>query len=220
MLDQATALQAIDYVDGDGGYLVANLIPGLEDFLAGLAVPSLEVFRDRRDTLVAFREMYHDAVELDHVYRVSLGVESLRLARANIATSQMVYICCDCRVDFYQKRLLVEVLLLRDNKLRSNGEVMLSEGLSVPLNDSPVSYRNAQTEAGQYQAGVYGVFPPEVANMACMKPEALHVQFPEPVVHEGETYSVTSNSQKSRVRSQELHPGCRKRIVPACPCSQ
>ena len=201
MLDQATALQAVDYVDGDGGYLVANLIPGLEDFLAGLGVPTLEVFRDRRDTLVAFREMYHDAVELDHVYRRhvsrsprSLGVESLRLARANIATSQMVYICCDRRVDFYRKRLLVEVLLLRDNKLRSNGEVMLSEGLSVPLNDSPVSYRSAQTEAEQHQAGVYGVFPPEVANMACMKPEALRVQFPEPVVHEGEMYSVTGNS--------------------------
>ena len=118
----------------------------------------------------------------------------------------------------YWKRLLVEVLLLRDKKLRSNGEVMLSEGLSVPLNDSLVSYRNTQTEAEQHQDGVYGVFPPEVANMACMKPEALRVQFPELVVHEGETYSVTGNSPLRN----ESHVFVRKSSIPGaetdCSC--
>ena len=57
----------------------------------------------------------------------------------------MVYICCDGQVDFYKKRLMVEVFLLRDHSLVSNGEAMISMGLSVPYASSPMSYRNACT---------------------------------------------------------------------------
>ena len=61
-------------------------------------------------------------------------------------------------VDFYWKRLLVEVKL-KDHCIVSNGELMISRGLSVPLNDAPQSYRNAQSEAKREKTGVYSIFP-------------------------------------------------------------
>ena len=77
-------IKAVDYVDGDGGYLVADLIPGLSEYLdkQRLTASTLEQFQDCGMTLVAFREFGHDAIEFSHVYRrtdqnqtMNLGVE-------------------------------------------------------------------------------------------------------------------------------------------------
>ena len=46
--------------------LVIDKIHSIGRYVDGLDVQTLEVVRDHQYTLVAFREMYHDAVELDH----------------------------------------------------------------------------------------------------------------------------------------------------------
>lgn len=201
-LEAEVAIRAIDYVDGDGGYLMTNLIAGFQDFVDSLGVPSLNILTDGRDTLVAFRELYHDAVELNHVYRHverrsprSLGVEALREARGNIATAEVIHICCNGTVDFYQKRVLVEIILDRGHSLTSNGEAMIRKGLSVPLDNAPQSYHEAKAAAEHQSLGIYDVFPAEVANLPSMRPDALRRQLPGTVTSNGQHYTVVLNAE-------------------------
>ena len=201
-LDPKTATLAIDYVDGDGGFLAANHVPGFQQYVDDLQVPSLDRVEDGGCQLVAFRELYHDAVELNHVYRHigrrnarSLGVEALRVARGNIATSSAVYICCNGEVDFYRKRVLAEILFVGEQGLTSNGEVLISKGLSVPLNQSPASYSTVQAVAERNSEGVYAVFPAEVGNRSEVRPEALRRECPVEIRHNGEVYAVTPDSE-------------------------
>ena len=83
---------AIDYIDGDGGFFVAELVPGLADYLDSRGLATLERFDNGDSTLVAFCEFGHDAIELNHMYKRTdwhqsrhLGVECLRLARRIVA---------------------------------------------------------------------------------------------------------------------------------------
>ena len=211
-----SAILAVDYVDGDGGFLVADHIPGFQRYVDDLGVPTLDRPNDGGYHLVAFRELYHDAIELPHVYRHvgshnprSLGVEALRLARGNIATSSVVYICCNGEVDFYRKRVLAEILFVGEQGLTSNGEVLISKGLSVPLDKSPASYAAAQTNAERNSEGVYAVFPAEVANRSDVRPEALRRECPKEIRHNGELYTVAPNSE---LRS-ESHVVVRKSTI-------
>ena len=128
----------------------------------------------------------------------SLGVESLRLARVNIATSQTIYICCDGTVDYYSRRLTVEVLLVLarpGGNLVSNGEVMITAGLSFPVGDPPRSYCAALSKAETRGAGMYTVFPPELANVPHLRPPTLRrAQLPVSTERDGVTYSVAFGS--------------------------
>ena len=90
-------IKAIDYEDG--GYLAANLILGFSECLdqQRLTASTLEQLKDYKQTFVVFREFGHNAIELSHFYRCSdqnwtknLGINSLRLARNLVATSERI----------------------------------------------------------------------------------------------------------------------------------
>lgn len=51
------AIHVIDYVDGDGGHLTADLIAGFQRFVDSLQVQSLDILTDGGHTLVAFRKV-------------------------------------------------------------------------------------------------------------------------------------------------------------------
>ena len=180
-------IKAVDYVDGDGGYLVADLIPGLSEYLdkQRLTASTLEQFQDCGMTLVAFREFGHDAIELSHVYRrtdqnqtKNLGVESLRLARNLVATSERIYVCTRGQLDAYSKRLIVEVLAVANGTLTSNAQKQLLAGLSVPLGGAPATFHECATKAKENNRGIYDIFPPSVADSPEMAPKNLrhHLQ--------------------------------------------
>ena len=110
-------VEAVQYSDGDGGYLVANLFPGLATYL------------DERDTcpprlqlpptdysLLPFREQHHDAIELGHVYEVEVdppppasstvrlpreefGYEALVAARGALSRAVRLWIVPKCKLD-------------------------------------------------------------------------------------------------------------------------
>ena len=184
-VSSSDAVMAIDYVDGDGGFLVAELVPGLTDYLdsqGGLA--TLERFADGNNTLVSFREFGHDAIELSHVYRradchrtKNLGVESLRLARRLIAECDSLFVCTRGQLDGYGKRLIVEVVTGKDGALTSNAQEQLTAGLSVPLGDAPVAYLECAAKAEANGAGIFSIFPVTVAKSLDMSPSRLRQLF-------------------------------------------
>lgn len=67
----AQAIEAIQYSDGDGGYIVSEFFPGIREYLQeqDIAVPTLHLAVHGYN-LIKFREVHHDAPELGHVYRV------------------------------------------------------------------------------------------------------------------------------------------------------
>ena len=184
---KSNAIQAIDYVDGDSGYMVANLIPGLSEYLdkQRLTASTLEQFDDRGMTLVAFREFGHDAIELSHVYRrtdqnrtKNLGIDSLRLARNLMATSDRIFVCTRGQLDAYGKRLIVEILAVTNGTLTSNAQEQLLAGLSVPLGGAPATFRECAAKAKENNRGIYDIFPSSVADSPAMAPKNLrhHLQ--------------------------------------------
>ena len=155
-VEKLNAIKTIDYVDGDGGYLVANLIPGLLEYLdeRRLTMSTLEQIQDHGLTLVAFREFGHDAIELSHFYRRTnqnqtrnLGIESLRLARKLVTTNEHIYVCTRGLLDVYSKCLIVEVLAMSNGTLTSNAQEPLLAGLSVPLRVAPETFRECAAKA-------------------------------------------------------------------------
>ena len=81
-------------------------------------------------------------IELSHVYRCTyqnqtknLGVESLRLARNLVATSERIYVCTSGQLDAYSKCLIVEALAVANSTLTYNVQKKLLASLSVPLGE-------------------------------------------------------------------------------------
>lgn len=201
---------AIDYVDGDGGFLVAELVPGLTDYLDSRGLATLERFDDGDSTLVAFREFGHDAIELSHVYKRTdchqtrhLGVESLRLARRLVAECDSLFVCTRGELDAFGKRLIVEVVTGKDGALTTNAQEQLTAGLSVPLRDAPAAYLECAARAEANGAGIFSIFPATVAKSPDMSPSALRQHFREGttnqfVVSEGEAVCKVSTPSERR----------------------
>ena len=141
-------------------------------------------------TLVAFCEFGHDAIELSHVYRrtdqnhtKNLGVESLRLARYLVATSERIYVCTRGQLDAYSKCLIVEVLAVANGTLTSNVQKQLLAGLSVPLGRAPATFHE-WPQKRMKTITEYHIFPSSVANSPEMAPKSLqhHLQRGTPSV--------------------------------------
>ena len=67
-------MEAINYVDGDGGSINVDKFTGLSQYLRvmGISIQQVEV---PKTTLVQFREVFHDAIELGHhQYTVTFGM--------------------------------------------------------------------------------------------------------------------------------------------------
>ena len=163
------AIKAVDYVDGDGGFLVVDCVPGLAEYLDSRRLTAnLESYCDHGKTVIAFRESCHDAVELSHVYKKSagpreherqhLGVKSLRLARRLVAKCETLLICTSGNLDSFQKRLLVQIISQKAGLTTSNAEEQLQAGLSIPLADAPLSLRNCAARARASSLGLHAIF--------------------------------------------------------------
>eukprot|EP00731_Ephydatia_muelleri_P038071 Em0647g2a len=63
---------AVQYVDGDGGYLVADFFPEIAQLAHTLGVPCQKV-QPHGLTLLPFREKGQDSPELGHVYHIDMG---------------------------------------------------------------------------------------------------------------------------------------------------
>ena len=182
------AVSAIDYVDGDGGFLVAELVHGLAEYLDTRGLATLERFNDGASTLVSFREYGHDAIELAHIYKRTdrnqtkhLGVSSLRLARRLIAECDSVFVCTRGQLDVFGKRLVVEIVSEKDGVLTSNALEQLSAGLSVALRAAPAVYVERASQAAANQSGIFEIFPTCIATSPDMAPSSLREHFREGV---------------------------------------
>ena len=107
-------VEAVDLVDGDGGYLVLDHIPGLGAFVQEKA-PAIIWLEGMRGPLVAFRCHGHDALELEHVYHSSdgaahhLGYEALCAARRVVAEAAAITVHTSGKVDVHGRRLICSI---------------------------------------------------------------------------------------------------------------
>ena len=209
-VEPAEANKAVDYVDGDGGFLVVDCVPGLAQYLDSRGLtPNLESYCDHGKTVVAFRESCHDAVELSHVYKKltgsrvletqHLGVRSLRLTRKLVAKCDALLICTSGNLDSFQKRLLVQIISQKAGQTTSNAEEQLQAGLSIPLDDAPLSLQNCAARARASSAGLHAIFPAAVACSPDITPSSLRRRFREGassfmVVEGGTFYEVSTPS--------------------------
>ena len=105
-------VEAVQYIDGDGGFIVSQFFPGLLCYLneQGTCPPSMHLEQHGYD-LLPFREEHHDAIELGHEYRVEtddgdgnyqrvgylpLGYEALVAARGNLSRAQQLWVVPNC----------------------------------------------------------------------------------------------------------------------------
>ena len=198
-------VEAIDFVDGDGGYLVADHIPGLWDFVRARA-PAITWQEGMRGHLVPFRCHGHDALELEHLYHCPdgahhLGYEALCAARRIVARAATVSVHTAGEVDIHRRRLVCTIVITTSQGMSTSlGESLLRAGLSYPLPGAPVTYTTAFSEAQASRSGVFSIFPPSLATThqlhpsqirAALGPSSRSVQ----LLHDGEMYKVTGQSQ-------------------------
>ena len=72
-LEGGNAVEAINDVDGDGGSINVDKFTGLSQYLRVMGIPIQQV-EVPKTTLVQFREVFHDAIELGHQNTVTLGM--------------------------------------------------------------------------------------------------------------------------------------------------
>ena len=150
------ALEAITYVNGYGGYTVTDFFPRLTEFCRELGVTTVTngIYDSR--TIVPFREVFHDAVDLGHTYHVckddsvscvsvtkEIGLHSLQCARQTLAITKDTSKCC------WQARQTSGRTLGQRGTLVSNSLRQIEAGYSFPVNDPPWSYVSAELEARQ-----------------------------------------------------------------------
>ena len=163
-----SAVEAVQYTDGDGGYIVLEHFHLLEKYLCTLSsLPSMVFLREHGYHMLPFRELYHDAIELGHEYEISgrtqqvretnmWGYEALVCARGNIARSVRLWLV-PTTLDASGNRLLVELFTLQDGELMpcSTGVRLIEAGLSHLTNNSPVLYKEAWNKAQQKKTGIH-----------------------------------------------------------------
>ena len=160
-------IECVHYVDGDGGSLVAEFIPGLLQYATAKGVPMQHV-SSHNYTLIPFREKYHDAIELGHTYNITCeqpcgesvkymmeyGYLALTRARQNANLAKKTYIVPG-GMDASGCRLLVEIYYDAGTKPQANGMKLIELGLSFPSIVAPKSYSEALKTAKERKVGVY-----------------------------------------------------------------
>ena len=84
LLEGGKPVEAVNYIDGDGGTINVAMFPGLQNyaFKQGISCHHLRV---PSMALLSFREKYHDAIELGHQYTITLGMHNIHLVMITIA---------------------------------------------------------------------------------------------------------------------------------------
>ena len=172
LADGRSAVEAVQYVDGDGGFLVCELFPGLTDYLreCSIAIPTQEL-ESHNYTLLPFREAYHDAMELGHVYSIECDVldsstltgiyampcerkkwghDALVAARRHLAQAVRLWIVPNAP-DRSRQRLVVEIFSLSvgERLPKSTGVRLIESGLSYPTDGAPPRYRQAWSNGAE-----------------------------------------------------------------------
>ena len=199
--------EAIDFVDGDGGYLVVDHIPGLRDFVHARA-PAIIWHEGMRGELVPFRCHGHDALELEHLYHCPngthhhLGYEALCAARGAVAKAAAISVHSAGEVDIHGRRLVCTIAITTSRQGRSTslGECFLQAGLSYPMPGAPATFTRAFTEAQASSSGVFAVLPHSLATSHQLHPSQLRAALGPSsrsvhLVHNGEVYKVTGRSE-------------------------
>ena len=203
------AVEAVDWVDGDGGYLVAAHIPGLLQFVRE-RTPTATWAEGMRGQLVQFRCHAHDAIELAHVYHASnkahhLGYKALCIARGEMARASRVTIYTAGDMDIHARRLVCDVHTTNSQGITTSpGERLLQAGLSYPMPNAPANYLAAFAEAEATATGVFSHFPPNLAKSPELRPHRLRSSFSasRKAVHftmNGNEFMVTNQSTMRHV---------------------
>ena len=196
--------EALDFVDGDGGFLVAAHILGLLAFVRERA-PTTTWAEGMRGHLVQFRCHAYDAVELDHVYHGAnrahhLGYQALCAARRAVAQASSVVIYTAGEMDIRASRLVCDVVTIdSQGTATSLAETLLRAGLAHPMPGAPATFLSAYAEAETAAAGIFTVFPPALATSPEVRPDRLRTSFASSrralhFDHQGEDYSVSNHS--------------------------
>ena len=178
------SVDAIQYLDGDGGMLVAKFLPGLHNYATKQGI----IMQDdivHNSMLIPFREKFHDAIELGHQYRIEsqrineesptsrkldFGLQGLVKARLSIAQSKHTFLVPH-GADQSGDRLLVELYTHETDDCtiwEETGVKMIKSGLSFPTEGAPPQYIEAAAYAKENKHGIweYG----EVLNDDRLKP--------------------------------------------------
>ena len=197
--------EAIDWIDGDGGYLVACHLPGMLEWVRRRA-PNIAWSDGMRGTLVPFRCHGHDAAEVDHVYHgpgqrpAHLGYRALCAARRAVAEAHHITIHTQGEVDAHGRRLVCDVTTITANGTpTSTGEALLRAGLSHPLPGAPATFVQAFEEAKTAGVGLFSVLPVALATSAAVQPSALRATLTATrrfitLTHDGAQFQVTNRS--------------------------
>ena len=181
-----TAVEAIQYADGDGGVLVAKYIPGIEECATKNGV-IMQEDTVHGSMLIPFREKHHDAVELGHHFKVvsesnsgeittheeAFGYLGLVQARQNLAQAKKTYLVSH-GPDRSGGRLLVEIFTHEsDDRVcwESTGVKLIKAGLSFPTAGAPPQYTDAVERAKESSSGIWKFG--EVLNDEQLKPWVL-----------------------------------------------
>ena len=162
------AVEAVQYSDGDGGYIVMEHFDLLKEYIDTLpSKPPIMFLREHGYHMLPFRELFHDAVELAHEYEIiselrqtpqkhKWGYEALVCARKNVARSVRLWLV-PTTLDASGNRLLTEVFTLEAEELmpRSTGIRLIEAGLSYLTDNSSILYKEAWSRAKQQQTGVH-----------------------------------------------------------------
>ena len=159
-----SAIEAVQYSDGDGGFIVIEHFDYFKEYINHLPTQPSMVFL-REHTMLQFRELFHDAIELAHEYEITVdgqqfylkwGYEALVNARRNIARSIRLWLV-PSSLDASGNRILIELFTLEPSELipHSTGVRQLSAGLSYLTNNSPSIYKEAWRRAEALKRGIH-----------------------------------------------------------------
>lgn len=162
-----SSVEAIQYADGDGGYVVVEHFDLLKEYIHKLPSQLPMVFLPEHGYhMLPFREHYHDALELGHEYEITQelqppkkyrwGYEALVTARKHVAHSVRLWLVPFSR-DASGNRLLIELFTLAEGELmpQSTGVRLIEAGLSHLTENSPILYKEAWSRAQKCQAGIH-----------------------------------------------------------------
>lgn len=143
------------YVDGDGGTLIAEFIPGLLQYATAKGILTQHI-SSHNYTLIPFQEKFHDAIELGHTYDIrceqlsgestkavkEYGYLALIKAKRNASLAKRAYVV-SYGVDASGCRLLIEIYYTEENVPKANIVATIENGLSFPSMASPETFKEA-----------------------------------------------------------------------------
>ena len=177
-----TAIEAVQYCDGDGGYIAMESFVHFERFVNSLsATPTFVRLKDHGLCMIPFRELHHDAIELGHEYTLTVrgkqtnvkwGYDALVSARGVLANAQMMWLV-PSTLDRSGNRLLLEVYTQEADELipKSTRVRLIEAGLSYLVTDSTFQCKDAWKRAIRRGQGIhqYGLAPLDNLHPAHLK---------------------------------------------------